>query len=301
MSVLVTTLRAVLEAADRTFDDGRVSAARAGYVDLLSRAQDRSDPSMETLARAMLAICALRLRDRASAEEQLDASQWRLDSASVEAQARHRRAAARLSMERDPREQVLSGLHSYLAWAEDHRIASGVLDACLLLADLHGPADRVLWLEHGLDYARAHDLEQGLGRAYGLLGSTLDQLEQPEQALVAWQQALACHERQAQVRGRVGAGWAAGELACRLEDWPLARQHLEAALALAEGAQDCSDLEPLILGDLAVVYEAAGDVIEARRLILRALARAREQELHVFAASRHQRLRAVAKRLDLDA
>ena len=300
MSVLVTTLRAVLEAADRAFDDGRVSAARAGYIDLLGRAQDRSDPSMEILARSMLAICALRMRDRAGAEEQLDAGLRRLESASIEAQARHRSATARLGVERDPREQVIPELHLYLAWAEEHDAASSVLDACLLLADLHAPAERVLWLEHGLDYARAHDLEKGLGRAYGLLGLTLDQVDQPHQALQAWQQALVCHELQGHVRGRAGAGWAVGELACRLEDWPLARQHLETALGLAERAQDCSDLEPLILGDLAAVYEAAGDVIEARRLILRALARAREQELHVFAAARHKRLRAVARRLDLD-
>jgi tetratricopeptide (TPR) repeat protein len=300
VSVLVTTLRASLEAADRVLDDGRVGAARASYIDLLERAQDRSDASMEVMARSMLALCLLRVRDLGGAEGQLEAAERRLDVGSVEAQARFRGAEARVWLEREERQDVVPRLRDYLAWAQAAGAAEAVLDACVLLADRLPLEARVDCLQLGVEHAVDHGVERGLGRAYGLLGLTLDLQGEQAEALQAWLRAVECHESAARVRPRVGAAWAVGELACRLEDWPLARESLEAALALAEPSQDCSDLEPLILGDLAGVYEAAGDVIEARRLILRALGRAREQELHVFAPARHTRLRDVARKLDLD-
>ena len=296
MSVLVTTLRKHLEAADRAFADGRLAGARGAYADLLERAQDRADPSMEVCARAMLALCHLRVRDHAAAVALMSDAEWRLEAASVSALARWHRARVRVELEGGA--EPIPLLRAYLDWAEGCESSDAVLDACLLLADAHPLEERVDWLERGLDHADGAPPE-ALAHVCMQLGAVLDQLGQPAAALEAYEQALTCHGGVGS-RGGVGAAWAAGEMACRLEDWPLARQHLEAALAVAERSDAVSDLEPLVLGDLATVYQAAGDVVEARRLILRALRRAREQELQVFAPQQHARLRAVARALELE-
>ena len=98
----------------------------------------------------------------------------------------------------------------------------------------------------------------------------------------------------------MGAGWAVGATAVRLEDWPLARQKLEAAITLAETEDSCQDLLAFALADLAKACEAAGDVIEARRLVLRAMTVAREQDIHRFFPERWQVIVSYARSLELD-
>lgn len=304
MSVLVTTLRTVLATADAHFGAGRVAAARRVFEDLVERSQARTDRPMEVVARAMLARCHLRARDLEGARDQLRAAARLADATHHESYGRYLGALVRVAVEEGPPSVAREEALSYLRWAEEAGAGHEVLDACLLLAWQCDAEQRVDWLQRGIDDALARGGHPELGRAYNDLGAALDQGGRGEEALDAYEMALQCHQDdralgRGDARSVVAAGWAVGAVACRLEEWPLARARLEDALRLAEGADDCLDLLGLILGDLAAVYEAAGDVIEARRLILRALSVGAQQELALVWPQRWRALQEQARRLEV--
>jgi uncharacterized protein HemY len=128
----------------------------------------------------------------------------------------------------------------------------------------------------------------------------LDQLGQIDEALESYEASLVWQEKTGQPRDIVSATWAVGSLCVRLEDWPKARDVLENGQKLCGETDACDDLLALITADLAHVYEAAGDVVEARRLVIRALSLAREQSLDGLWPQRWRALRAHAAALDLD-
>jgi tetratricopeptide (TPR) repeat protein len=306
MSVLVTTLRSVLATADGHLSEGRLGAALRAYEDLLERSQARTDRAMEVVARSMLAQCRLRSRDVDGAREQLHTAARVLDPLHLESHARYRRSLCRLAVEEGLSNTVKSELRDYLAWAEAVRSHAEVLDACMLLARTSSPEDRIDWLQRGIDHALNFEVLDELGGAYNDLAAALDQAGRLNEALEAYQQSLTWHERNAErgirgaKRGVVGAGWAVGALANRLEEWPLSRIRLEEALAAADGLEDTEDLAGWITAELAIVHEAAGDVVEARRLCLRALKMGREQALDAVWPERWQSLCDHARRLELD-
>jgi tetratricopeptide (TPR) repeat protein len=199
-----------------------------------------------------------------------------------------------------PADQARAASREYLRWAEGARRGAEILDACMLLAAGASPAERVEWLERGTSQALELDATAELGRATGELAHALDQLGRTEQALAAYEQSRRWHRARGRGREAVAAGWAVGALACRLEEWPLGRSALEEAIAEGERRTDCEDLVALALADLATVYEAAGDVVEARRILLRALARGREQHLAEQWPDRWEAIRRYARRLELE-
>lgn len=319
MASLVPTLASYLAHADELFALGRIPQARRAFEDVLQRAQERVDRATEGIARSMLARCLLKLRDLDGAREQLLLSAQIADPAYVDAHARYRASLARLAIEEGPPETARAEVREYLAWAGGSNRAPEVLDAVMLLAALCEPTERVEWLERGIDLAQQIDntrmdnanLDEGglpkdvgqprdYGRVYAELAAALDQLDQTDSALDAYQKALVHHRAHGHIRDAVAVGWAVGALAARNEDFPLARATLEQTLLLAEQVDDCEDLVALALADLATVYEAAGDVIEARHILLRAIARGREQDLPTVWPERWERLIAYARRLDLE-
>ncbi|MCA9490381.1 MAG: hypothetical protein KC621_10665 [Myxococcales bacterium] len=299
MRTLVPTLAAQLADADAVFRSGRIPAARRAWEDLVQRAQERGDRGTECAARAMLARCLLSLQRREEAREELATVGRMADPANVAAHARYRAALARLAIEEGPPDTALRELRQYLSWAEDARDGAAILDACSLLGSAVPLDERADWLERGIEQAQDLGVAQGLGHAYGEWASALDLLGRSEPALEAWQQALRHHQQDGSGRASVAAGWAVGALACRTEDWPLARTSLEEAIVLAERLQDCDDLWALAHADLALVYEAAGDVIEARKLMIRALQRGREQYLGSAWPERWAMIRRDAERLEV--
>ena len=300
MAALVPTLRSFLAQADLVFTEGRVPYARRAYEDLVQRAQEKSDRLTEGMARAMLARCLLKLEGPDAARAQLDLAERTVDPENVEAWARYLSARVRLQVEEGPPEVARTALREYLAWAEERRLGDEILDACLLLSAGAPPKDRAEWLDRGVSQAAELGADLLLGRACGELAHALDQLGQGDAALEAYQQSLRWHRQRGRGRESVAAGWAVGALACRLEEWPLGRSALEEAIAVGERLTDCEDLVALALADLATVYEVAGDVIEARRILLRALARGREQQLGAQWPDRWDTIRRYARRLELE-
>jgi len=302
MSVLVTTLRSVLANADAHLAAGRLGASRRAYEDLLERTQARTDRAMEVVARSMLAQCLLRTRDVDGARDQLQSASRLLDPLHLESHARYRRSLCRLALEEGLPNTVEPELRDYLSWAEEVRSHAEVLDACQLLARISSPEERIDWLRRGIDHALNFEVHDTLGYAY----NDLDVAGSLPEAMEAYQQSLTWHEwnadrgRPGARRGVVGAGWAVGTLANRLEEWPLARTRLEEARKLAEEFEGAADLVGLILAELAIVYEAAGDVVEARRLVIGALKSGREQSLESVWPERWQSLCAYARELELD-
>jgi tetratricopeptide (TPR) repeat protein len=300
MTGLTTTLHLLLEQGDGHFRDGRIPSARSLFEELLERSQERTDRGMEVVARSMLAQCQLRRRDFDGAREELEQAALRLDGAPREAQARYRAALARLATAQGPADIAKREVRAYLAWAEGAGAWREAVDACLLLGDAAPMDERAAWLQRGIDVALDHDIDAPLGRAYNDLASILDELGRLEEALEAYQHALTWHRRNGSPRQVAGASWAVGVMACRLEDWPLALACLESAVLTSEASQDCADLLALALADLARVHDASGDVIEARRVMLRALGMAREQDLPKLWPERWGTMLEHARRLDLE-
>ena len=306
MSVLVTTLRSVLAGADAHLAEGRLGPSIRAYEDLLERSQSRTDRAMEVVARSMLAQCLLRSRDLDGAREQLQSAARLLDPLHLESHARYRRSLCRLAVEEGLPNTVRRELRDYLEWAEVSRSHPEVLDACMLLARTSSPEERIDWLQRGIDHALNFEVHDELGGAYNELAAALDQAGCLAEALEAYQQSLSWHQRNVECglrganRGVVGAGWAVGALANRLEEWPLARARLEEALSTAQHLEGADDLSGLITAELAIVHEAAGDVIEARRLCIKALKLGREHALDSVWPERWLSLCDHARRLELD-
>jgi tetratricopeptide (TPR) repeat protein len=191
-------------------------------------------------------------------------------------------------------------LLDYLRWAEESRTVEPLLDAASLLSAALAPQERADALERALELAAVLDPGADLAATYVEWASALDATGDTERALTAWTEALTRHRDLGRGRPVVASGWAAGAAACRLEDWPLARTLLEDALSASERSPGCEDLVALVLGDLSLVYEAAGDVVEARRLVLRALRTGREHHLASAWPERWAGLHAQARRLEVE-
>ena len=299
MPSLVTTLRSLLAQADAHFEHGRIAQARTAFEELLERSQERADHGMEVTARAMLAHVHLRRRDPDAARTQVQLAGQLLDPLHMESHGRYRAVLARLAIAEASPEIVDQELLAYLHWAEEAAAWPQATDAALLLAE-RGP-DKERWLQRAIDMAQENGVEARLAEAFTALGSLLDVDGRHEEAFEAWQQAHAYQLRFGTPRQIVATAWAVGSVACRLEDWPTALALLDEAVSGAEGAEEgCDDLLALALADLAQVYEAAGDVIEARRLLLRAAALARQQDLPRFWPDRWHNLLEHGRRLELD-
>ena len=298
MPALVTTLQSVLTRADAYFEEGRHARARAAYERLLERAQERADRPMEVVARAMLARCHLLRRDPEAARGELDQAEAFLDPAHLASTRRLQAARARVGLAAAAPSEVGAQLRAYLTWAEGEGAHAEVIDACMLLADHDADPER--WLQRAIAHGLEHEFDAPLGRVYSALAGRLEQEGRLERALEAYQQALHHHRCGGGTRQVVAVSWAAGAVACGLEDHPLARALLEEAVQEAEGADDCEDFLALALADLAEVHEAAGDVVEARRLVLRSSGLARAQDLPRAWPERWRRLLAHARRLELE-
>jgi len=298
---LVTTLRSLLRQADAHFESDRLGRARSAFEVLLERSQERSDRAMEVVARTMLAHCHLRRHDPEAAREELQHASQLMDPAHMESHARYRSVLARMVLHEGPKEVIERELLEYLHWGETSGAHPQVVDACLLLADHGDPQERELWLQRGIDHALDHQVHEPLGDAYTALAVLLDEQGQSEDGLEAYQQALHWLRQSGTPRQVVASAWAVGAVACRLGDYPLARSRLDEAVAGAESAEEsCADLLALALADLALVHEAAGDVVEARRLLIRSSALAREQDLPRYWPERWRTLLEHGKRLELD-
>jgi tetratricopeptide (TPR) repeat protein len=299
MSGIATTLRSLLDHADALFEAGRIPGARAAYEELLERSQERTDRSMEVVARSMLARCLLRRKDIDGAREELDQAARHLEPGHAEAHARWQATGARIAIAQG--DDVETALRHYLEWAEGADAWPQAVDACQLLAERADGDGRLMWYQRAVDLALEHDVADAIGRTHSDLAGALESQDRIEEALDAWEQALHAYEKQGSPRQLVSSAWAAGTLAVRLEDWPLAQSRLDTAIRAAEGTDDCVDLLALALAELARIHEASGDVIEARRVFLRALRLAAEQDLPRLWPERWASMREQAKRLELDA
>jgi tetratricopeptide (TPR) repeat protein len=297
---LVTTLTARLEAVDALHEQGRYAAALSACEDLVARAQDRADRPIEVAARSVAARCLLRRRDLEGARDHLEAAAVLVDPLHLAPMARYRAALARLEHAEGG---SVDPLQAYLDWALENGHAPSEADACALLAGQVTGEERAARLQQALEAAERGGLATRLGRLGTDLGATLDELGRPEEALAAYTRALEHHRAHGSTRQVIGAHWAAGSAAARVEDYPLARERLEEAVRLADEAGphgEAADLLALALADLARVHEAAGDVVEARRLVLRAVRVGRSQDLPTLWPSRWSALLAHGRDLDLD-
>lgn len=301
MKALVTTLTARIEAADALLDQGRLGAATTAWQDLLDKAQDKADRAAETIARAMIARCLLAGKepDAERARVHLRAVEPTLDDQPVDAQARVQGTRARLHLHGPPPHDP-EPLRDYLRWADEHGHAASVVDACLLLAHASTGEERATWLSRAVDEAEFSGRIGEAGRLALQLGGLLDSLDRPEEAVRAYKRALAHQESHGTPRGIVSAAWAKGAVQARLEDEPDAREALELAVRRAEATEDARDLLALALADLARVVESAGDVVEARRLVLRAVRIAKEEDLPSLWPDRWQALVRHGRALELD-
>jgi len=298
---LVTTLRSLLSQADAHFENGRIAQARSAFEDLLERSQEKADHAMEVVARTMLAHVHLRRRDTEAARNELDMAAELLDAQHMESHTRYRAVLARLALAGSAPEVAHREVVAYLHWAEGVGEHAAAVDAALLLAERSDASDQEDWLHRAIDIAQENAVENRLAEAFTSLGALLDKSARHEEAFDAWEQARAYHLRFGTQRQIVAAAWAVGSLACKLEDWPTALSRLDEAVSGAEKAEDtCDDLLALALADMARVYEAAGDVIEARRLLLRAATLARHQDLPRFWPERWKDLIEHGRRLELD-
>lgn len=298
MPSLVPTLLHRLARADGLLASGRPAQAREAFEALLEAAQDAGDRALEVVARSTLARMALRQHAVDEARALLAAAGRVLDPNHLPGHLRYREALVRLAIEESPPSVARDEIRRYLAWAESQELGAAVIDATLLLADFTSGAERVELLERGIDRAEALEATSRLGEACLRLGATLEP-DAPEAALEAYEQARGWLERHGTRRDVVGVAWAIGHTAARVEDWGRARDALDGARRLAEGADDCDDLLTWLLADLAMVEATAGDVVEGRRLMVRARALGATHQLPSLWPDRWADVERRARALDL--
>ncbi|MCB9679217.1 MAG: hypothetical protein H6737_29205 [Alphaproteobacteria bacterium] len=295
MAVLATTLASALRSADGHFRAGRPMLARHAYEELLEKAQARTDRSIEVVCRAMLARVAVQMHDLDAAEAHLDGAERLVDPGHAEGQRRVR--TARVHWEVAAMPDATGSVRDFLAWAETEREPEALLEGARLMASAVEGIERAQWLERAIEVALEHRLDEAdLLDAWFQLAATRDTLDDLEGALEAYRSALALA---VQPRGTVMAGWGVGSLLLRLEDWPQAREQLEETVRLAEEADDCEDLLCFALAELATVTAEAGDVVEARHLLVRSLEVARAQDLATLWPAKWEELLEQADGLDL--
>lgn len=305
--MLATTLRSQVDHADALLASGRLAAARGAFEALVERAQERLDRETEAIAWAGLARCYLKRREPDAAQSELRKAEARLESPTGEAASRVWAVRARLALAEG---EAAETLRRYLTWSEGAASWPAAVDACELLAGTANdglardgrapsPDERVHWMQRALDIVDEHGPVEAQGRLLGELAAALEALGQLEEALDAWESALRAHTRHGTPRQVISAAWASGTLSVRLGEWPTGQQRLEQAIAGASAADDCGDLMALSLAELARVHEASGDVVEARRTLLRALALAREHDLADLWPARWDEMLAQARTLEL--
>lgn len=295
MPALVTTLTARLETASGLFDQGRLGAALTAFEDLVARAQERADRSAEVMARAMAARCLLRRRDNEGAAAHLSAVSLHFDVLPVDVEGCFRGSQARLAVA-----EGAGDLRAYLSWADERSHAPSLIDACALLARSAEGEERAAWLERAVGEAEASGRIHQAGVLALELGGVLDGLGRGEEAVAAYRRAAAHQASHGDLRGTVSAHWAAGAVLVRLERFPQANEVLDQAVAAARGNDAVRDLLALALAELARVHEAAGDVVEARRLVLEAVRLAREEDLPGLWPERWRSLVQYGRALELD-
>jgi len=268
--------------------------------ELLVQAQERADRPMEVIARSRLAECWLLRRDEQAAAEALSRAEEILDRAHTGSFSQYRRVQARMAVFTLSGEALRDELTEYVRWADGVCAYPAFIDGCQLLADHSDAEQRIYWLERALEVGQQSKTESELGRICTALADALDTAGRSEEALEVYEMALGWHRLKGSMRDQVGACWAIGSVGVRLEDWPLARIRLEEGIRLAGNNSSLQDLVALSLAELAKVNEASGDVIEARRLVLRAVRLAREEDLMSSWPKYWMALTKYAGHLDLD-
>ena len=279
MSQLVSTLRSLLDEADGHLRQRRPQKARGAYEQLLEQAQERADRPMAVIARAQLARIAIARRATDEARALLDEAGSLVDPGHLESRGRLFAAEVRLVAVSEP-EGITEALQQYFGWADDQACWEEAVDAATLLAEhASSPLDAVQWLERGVDIARLHGVSAPLGGLYTHLAAIHEREGDHRDALRAHEAARKSYAAHGSPRDQVSACWAVGAIAIAVEDWPLAQQRLEEARSLAEADPEAHGLLAVVHADLATVYAASGDVIEARRMLHRGLELARQHDL----------------------
>ncbi|MFK7927137.1 MAG: hypothetical protein AB8H79_03040 [Myxococcota bacterium] len=295
MPALVTTLNSRLETATALFEQGRLGAALTAFEELVSLAQERSDRATEIMGRAMAARCLIKRRDVDGAAAHLSAVQLGFDELPIDVDACLHGSQARLAMA-----QGRADLRAYLRWADEREHAASIIDACMLLAESSPAEEQATWLERAVGEAEASGRIHQAGALALQLGGVLDGLGRGEESVSAYVRAIGHQRSHGSTRGVVSAGWAAGTVLVRLESYPQAREVLEQAVESAEDNDQVRDLLALSLAELARVHEAAGDVVEARRLVIRSLRLGREEDLPSLWPERWRSLIQYGQSLELD-
>ena len=300
MALPATSLYARLEEADALIRIGRIGSARMAFNALLEAAQDRGDRPNETIARAMLAQCALHQGDLQAARTHLREARARVDTDNTTIEGRVRSVEVRLVMADEHAPDAQGALHDYVRWAEDHRAWPQVVDGCRLLSATATPTDRAYWLRRAVQVTLDYGLREQSGALYNELAVSLDALDRADEAFEAYRQALAWYRRTGTTRQVAAACWAVGAVAVQQEDWGTAETHLAEAIRITAGSPDHQDVHALALADLARIHAASGDVIEARRVMIRAMAMAREVDMPTEWPQRWESVQAFARELELD-
>jgi len=292
-------LNAQLERADQLFDEGRLTKAMEAYEALLVTAQEKLDRSTEVMCRSRIAECFVLRQDGGTAVEQLERAAEVLDANNRKAQGRFRRAKARVVIATETLGAVRIYLESYVQWADEAAHYEALIDGCCLLAEHSDLEGRIAWLERALQVGQDTQTTARLGSICNDLAASLDQAKRTDEALELYELALGWHRMTGTVRAQVGACWAIGSVALREEDFPLARSRLEEAVQLAGERSECQDLVALALGDLACVYHESGDIIEARRVLIRGLKHAREVDLSSAWNQAWQKMLSLSRQLEI--
>ena len=296
---LVPTLNTLLGRADQLFEEARLGKALEVYEQLLAQSQETLDRSTEVIARCRIAECFVMRNEPFAAEEQLQRAKERLDDTHLRVVARYRWAHIRWVLATEDVVAKREALNTYIHWADGAAQYALVIDGCRLMAD-HGPEeDRISWLERALQVGQESQTTEHLGRNSNDLAAALDGAGRASEALETYEMALGWHRLRGSVRDQVGACWAIGSVALREEDFPLAFERLNEAVAMAGNAPEHQDLLALSLADLARAHFETGDVIESRRVLLSAMEHARAVDLATTWNQAWQNVHSLAKALDL--
>ena len=157
-----------------------------------------------------------------------------------------------------------------------------------------------MWLSRAVEEAEAAGRVRQAGMLALELGGILDADGRLEEAARAYGRAFEHQVTHGSPRGAASAAWAKGNVQARIEDDGEARVTLEEAVKRASAAEEARDILALALADLARVHEAAGDVVEARRLVIRAVGIAREEGLPSLWPERWRSLVAYGRSLELE-
>ena len=297
MQELVPVNTRMLADADAVFFAGWLPRARTMYEHVVEHALDQGNRGLEAAARAMLARCLLRRRDPAGAADQLERARAVLpEDRAIE--ARIRAAEIRLHARLSSGSTLLGHMNDYYEWSANHSDPCA-FDAAILLADECTGDERIHWYRRAVDHGRVSGPSARLGSTCHALAAALESQNKLSDALDAYKTALEIHERLGDRRQIIVSHWAIGVIAARTEDWLMAQEHLQAAADAAVGKPECEDLLALALADLAGVHQEWGDDIEARRLLLQALAIGREIALAQSWPERWDAMLAHAKRLEI--